>query len=173
MRLDRNPPTTAIRLRMGAYVRPSNKATQHCCHRPKCRFQRPPGHPKTGMINPSIELPESHESSQNRDDQSLFLSSPSVDAKVQHCIHFKFDVDFMHKCTSFVIVYRPTRDSDGDETAAATTSYVGVKPLMCRRTSFLSHCVLLSTSTTYNCACNMPSCASAQALYFGNDGKEC
>ena len=165
MRLDRNPPTTAIRSRMGAYVRPSTKATQHCCHRPKCRFQRPPSHPKTGMINPSFELPESPESSQNRDDQSLFLSSPSVDAKAQHCIHFKFDVDFMHKCTSFVIVYRPTRDGDGDETAAATTSYVGVKPLMC------VCCCRRRQHTAAQAICDRAQ--AHELIIFGSDGKEC
>jgi len=79
----------------------------------------------------------------------------------------------LHASARALWLYCPTHDSNGDETAAATTSYVGVMPLMCRRTSFLSHCVLLLSSTTYDCACNMPSCASTRALYFGNDGKEC
>ena len=50
--------------------------------------------------------------------------------------------------TSFVILYRPMRDG---KNSGSDNIYVGVKPLMCRRMSFLSHCVLLSMSTTQLC----------------------
>jgi hypothetical protein len=57
--------------------------------------------------------------------------------------HMSYSLAIVRKHTSFMILYRPTRKGDGDNTTATTTSYVGIKPLMHRRTSFISHCVLL------------------------------
>jgi hypothetical protein len=50
-----------------------------------------------------------------------------------------------HLCAStqaLLFLYHPTCNSNGDNATAATTSYVGIKSLMRRRTSFISHCVL-------------------------------
>ena len=77
------------------------------------------------------------------------------------------------KHTSFIVLYRLKRDCDGDSTKAATTSYVGVKSLMRRRTSFILYCVLSSMTTEIDYTGNKPLCASTRALHFGNDGKEC
>jgi hypothetical protein len=51
-----------------------------------------------------------------------------------------------HSCAStraLLFLYCPTHEGDGNNTTAATTSYVGVKSLMPRRTSLILHCVLL------------------------------
>ncbi len=85
----------------------------------------------------------------------------------------KLFVVIARKHTSFIVLYPPTRDCDSDSTKAATTSYVGVKSLMRRRTSFISYCVLSSTTTKIDYTGNKPLCASTRALHFGNDGKEC
>ena len=71
----------------------------------------------------------------------------------------------------FVILYRPTRNGDSNETAAANMS-VSSPSCTGAQTSFCTVCYCL-TMTTHDCASNKPSCASAQALYFGKEGKEC
>ena len=45
-------------------------------------------------------------------------------------------------CTSTPCYHIASRDGNNNNQLAAATSHVGVKPLMCRRTSFISHFVL-------------------------------
>ncbi len=155
-----------------------------------------------------MSLLVSPESSQNRDDQSLFWAPrafrPSTNscnsAKAQHCIHVTFDVDIMHKYTSFHRLFISQLFARSQAihisqscasaqalwfhivrraTATATTQWqqqhhMSVSSPSCAGAgaSFCTVCCC-STTTTHNCASNKPSCASAQALYFGNDSKEC
>ncbi len=53
-----------------------------------------------------------------------------------------YSLAIVRKHTSCMILYRPTCKGNGDNTTAITKSYVGVKPVMRRCTSFISHCVL-------------------------------
>jgi len=160
---------------------------QHCCHRPKCHYRPPP------------------KSSQNRDDQSLFwapwMFRPSTNScnstKAQHCIHVTFDIDIMHKLTSFhrlfinqsfarsqaihtsiVLWFYIVRRATATVTAKATKQrqrhhhmLVSSPSCACAQASFYNVCCC-STTTTHDCVSNKSLCASARALYFGNAGKE-
>ncbi len=148
LRLDCNPPTIAIRLQMGAYASPSNKSMQHYCHWPQCCYWSPPSRHQTGMIHPSFVLPKS---------QPIINSAIVPRRNIASIFNITFDIDIMRKHTSFhllfisqlctsaqaiLFLHRPTRKGNGNNTMATTTSYVGVKPLMRRCTSFILHCVL-------------------------------
>jgi hypothetical protein len=66
---------------------------------------------------------------------------------------------------ALLFLYCLMLDGDGDNTTAATISYVGIKSLMPRHTSFILHCVCCLMTTTYDYAGNKLSCASAQASF--------
>jgi len=155
-----------------------------------------------------MSLLASPESSQNRDDQSLFwaprafwLSMNSCNsAKAQHCIHVTFDVDIMHKCTSFYRLFISQLfprsqaihisqscasaralwfDIVRCATATATNQrqrqhHMSVSSPSCAgaRASFrIVCCCWCRQHTTVRAICHR---AQAHELFiFGNDGKEC
>ena len=134
------------------------------------------------------QLRKRHSNTQTSKQSSSIKASCNDAQYVMYCIHVTFDVDIMHKRTSFhllfisqscasaraiLFLYCPMRDGDGDNTTAATTSYVVSSPSCAgARASFCTVCCHL-TMTTHNYAGNKPLYASTRALYFGNDGKEC
>ncbi len=179
LQLDCNPPTIVIRLRMGVYVSPSNKAMQHCCHWPQCCHRSPPSHHQIGMINPSFVLPSC---------QPIINSAIAPKHNIASIFNITFDIDIMRKRTSFhllfisqsctsaqaiLFLYCLIRNSNGDSTRAATTTCVMSSPSCAgAQASFRTVCCCLTT-TTHNYVGNKPLCASTLALYFGNNGKEC
>ncbi len=78
----------------------------------------------------------------------------------------KLFVVIVRKHTSCIVLYQPKCDCDGDSTKAATTSYVGIKSLMRRRTSFILYCVLSSMMTKIDYTGNKPLCKHTSSSFW-------